>query len=50
YDILGKRVSNVFTDPTDTVNMDVSALQSGIYFLKVQNKSGDISSRKIIID
>jgi len=33
-----------------TLNLDVSNLDSGLYFLRVENTEGELSYRKVLVD
>ena len=47
-DITGKTVYNLKKINSKTILVDISKFNSGIYFLKIKAKNGEISSRKII--
>lgn len=49
YDLLGKKVKGFVKMVNNKIEIDVSDLQSGIYFLQVENKQEIIQQEKIVI-
>lgn len=49
YDMQGKQLNDFYYNSSNTITkLDVSALQNGIYFLKIETESGRVATEKFI--
>lgn len=48
YDILGKEVSNTNYTALNTVSLNLSSLNTGVYMVKVTNNVGNSSTIKVV--
>ncbi|MEZ4858333.1 MAG: choice-of-anchor B family protein [Flavobacteriaceae bacterium] len=47
YDLMGRKISQTIEDEKNTFNLDLSALRTGIYFIKIDTEKGSITKRII---
>jgi hypothetical protein len=50
FNVMGNRVLSKKRFCQKTVNIDVSKLRSGIYFIRVSDESGRVYSEKLIVE
>jgi photosystem II stability/assembly factor-like uncharacterized protein len=48
YDVLGKQVSNTNYSALNTVSLDLSSFNNGVYMVKVANAAGNASTIKVV--
>tara|TARA_R110002111_G_scaffold26397_2_gene57133 strand:- start:6296 stop:8563 length:2268 start_codon:yes stop_codon:yes gene_type:complete len=48
FDILGKMVLTHKAQQVSSIDLNISALENGVYFVKVKNEEGQLESKKII--
>ncbi len=49
YDCFGRKIKHAVVDRTDNIQMDISTMANGIYFISIKNKDGSIITQKKIV-